>query len=62
MALRKINLKTQKSIKKTMIHRGEFKDKLNKELLMIVRYNLQTSICLSLFLKDIKVEQSVNSV
>ena len=43
-----------------MIHRGEFKDKLNKELLMIVRYNLQTSIRLSLFLKDIKVEQSVN--
>lgn len=45
-----------------MIHRGEFKDKLNKELLMIVHYNLETSICLSLFLKDIKVEQSVNSV
>ena len=44
-----------------MIHRGEFKDKLNEELLMIVHYNLQTSICLSLFSKDIKVEQSFNS-
>ena len=44
-----------------MIHRWEFKDKLNKELLIIVHYNLQTSIHLSLFLKDIKVEQSINS-
>ena len=44
-----------------MIHRWEFKDKLNKELLMIVHYNLQTSICLGLFSKVIKVEQSINS-
>ena len=45
-----------------MIHRWEFKDKLNiKELLMIVHYNLQTWIRLSLFSKDIKVEQSINS-
>ena len=37
----------------------KFEDKLTKELLKIVHYNLQTSI--SLFLKDIKVEQSFSS-
>ena len=45
-----------------MIHRGEFEDKLNKELLKIVHYNLKTSIRLSLFWKDVKVEQSFNSL
>ena len=44
-----------------MIHRRELEDKLMKELLKIVYYNLQTSIHLSLFSKDIKVEQSFNS-
>ena len=44
-----------------MIHRQEFEDKLTKELIKIVPYNLQTSICLSLFSKDVKVEQSFNS-
>ena len=44
-----------------MIHRRELEDKLTKELLKIVYYNLQTSIHLSLFSKDIKVEQSFNS-
>ena len=37
----------------------KFEDKLTKELLKIVHYNLQTSI--SLFSKDIKVEQSFSS-
>ena len=49
-------------MKKTMIHRREFEDELTKELLKIVHYNLQTSICLSLFSRDIKVEQSFNSL
>ena len=44
-----------------MIHRRELEDKLTKELLKIVYYNLQTTIHLSLFLKDVKVEQSFNS-
>ena len=43
-----------------MIPRQEFKDKLTKELLNIGHYNLHTSTCLSLFSKDIKVEQSFN--
>ena len=56
MALGKKNLKKkQKSIKKTMIHRREFENKLTKELLKIVHYNLQTSVRLSLFSKDVKV-------
>ena len=38
--------KKQKSIKKTMIHRREFEDKLTKELIKIVHYHLKTSICL----------------
>ena len=37
----------------------KFDDKLTKELLKIVHFNLQTSI--SLFSKDIKVEQSFSS-
>ena len=37
----------------------KFEDKLTKEFLKIVHYNLQTSI--SLFSKDIKVEQSFSS-
>ena len=41
-----------------MIPRQEFKDKLTTELLNIGHYNLHTSTCLSLFSKDIKVEQS----
>ena len=62
MALRKkLNNKT-KINQKTMIHRGEFEDKLNKELLKIVHYNLQTSIHSSLFSKDVKVEQSFKSL
>ena len=44
-----------------MIHRQELEDKLTKEPLKIVYYNLQTSIHLSLFSKDVKVEQSFNS-
>ena len=44
-----------------MIDRRELEDKLTKELLKIVYYNLQTTIHLSLFLKDVKVEQSFNS-
>ena len=44
-----------------MIHRRELEDKLTKEPLKIVYYNLQTSIHLSLFSKDVKVEQSFNS-
>ena len=44
-----------------MIHSQEFEDKLTKELIKIVPYNLQTSICSSLFSKDVKVEQSFNS-
>ena len=44
-----------------MIYRWEFEGKLAKELLRIVHYNLQTSIRLSLFSKDVKVEQSFNS-
>ena len=44
-----------------MIHRQEFEDKLMTELIKIVPYNLQTSIRLSLFSKDVKVEQSFNS-
>ena len=37
---------------------GKFQDKLAKELLKIVHYNLQTTIRLSLFSKDVKVNQS----
>ena len=37
----------------------KFEDKLTKEFLKIVHYNLQSSI--SLFSKDIKVEQSFSS-
>ena len=37
-----------------MILRRKFEDKLTKELLKIVHYNLQTSIRLSLFSKDVK--------
>ena len=44
-----------------MILRREFEDKLTKEWLKIVHYNLQISILLSLFLKDVKEEQSFNS-
>ena len=51
----------KKNDKKTMIHRQEFEDKLMTELIKIVPYNLQTSIRLSLFSKDVKVEQSFNS-
>ena len=43
-----------------MIPWQEFKDKLTKELLNTGHYNLHTSTCLSLFSKDIKVEQSFN--
>lgn len=39
----------------------KFEDKLTKELLKVVHYNLQGSICLSLFSKDVKVEQSFSS-
>ena len=53
--------KTQKSIKKLWFIGQEFEDKLTKEFIKIVPYNLQTSICLSLFSKDVKVEQSFNS-
>ena len=42
-----------------MIHRQEFEDKLTKELLKTVHHNLQISIRLSLFSKDIKVKQLV---
>ena len=44
-----------------MIHSQEFEDKVTKELIKIVPYNLQTSIRLSLFSKDVKAEQSFNS-
>ena len=44
-----------------MIHRREFEDKLTKELLKIVHYNLEISIRLHLFSKDVKEEQSFNS-
>ena len=40
-----------------MILRREFEDKLTKEFLKIVHHNLQISIRLSLFSKDIKVKQ-----
>ena len=43
-----------------MIFKRKFEDKLTKELLKIVHYNLQTSIRLILFLKDFKVEQFFN--
>ena len=59
MALRKKQNKNktkQKSIKKTMIHGREFENKLTKELRKIVHYNLQTSVRLSLFSKDAKVD------
>ena len=51
----KIN-KEPKNQSKTMIYRQEFEDKLTKELLKTVHYNLQISIRLSLFSKDIKVK------
>ena len=44
-----------------MIFRRKFEDKLTKELLKIVHYNLQTSIRLSLFSRDVKAVQSFNS-
>ena len=44
-----------------MIFRQKFEDKLTKELLKIVHYNLQASIRLSLFSKDVKAVQSFNS-
>ena len=44
-----------------MILRREFEDKLTKHLLKIVHNNLQISIRLSLFSKNVKVEQSFNS-
>ena len=44
-----------------MIFKRKFEDKLTKELLKIVHYNLQTSIRLSLFSKDVKAMQSFNS-
>ena len=44
-----------------MIFRRKFEDKLTKKLLKIVHYNLQTSIRLSLFSKDVKATQSFNS-
>ena len=39
-----------------MIHRREFENKLTKELLKIVHYNLQASVRLSLFSKDVTVD------
>ena len=48
--------KQTKINQKTMIHRREFENKLTKELLKIVHYNLQTSVRLSLFLKDVTVD------
>ena len=44
-----------------MIFMRKFEDKLTKKLLKIVHYNLQTSIRLSLFSKDVKAMQSFNS-
>ena len=44
-----------------MIFKRKFEDKLTKELLKIVHYNLQTSIRLSLLSKDVKAMQSFNS-
>ena len=44
-----------------MIFKRKFEDKLTKELLKIVHYNLQTSIRLSLFSKDVKAVPSFNS-
>ena len=44
-----------------MIFRRKFEDKLTKKLLNIVHYNLQTSIRLSLFSKDVKAMQSFKS-
>ena len=44
-----------------MIFRQKSEDKLTKELLKIVHYNLQASIRLSLFSKDVKAVQSFNS-
>ena len=44
-----------------MIFKRKFEDKLTKELIKIVHYNLQTSIRLSLFSKDVKAMQSFNS-
>ena len=41
-----------------MIHRREFENKLTKELLKIFHYNLQTSVHLSLFSKDVTVDFS----
>ena len=60
MALRKKKQKQKqnktKINQKSMIHRREFKNKLTKELLKIVHYNLQTSVRLSLFSKDVTVD------
>ena len=58
MALGKKKLKknNNKNQSKTMIHRREFENKLTKELLKIVHYNLQTSVRLSLFSKDVTVD------
>ena len=46
--------KFKKINQKTMIR--EFENKLTKELLKIVHYNLQTSVRLSLFSKDVTVD------
>ena len=54
-------LKKKNRSKKLWFIGQEFEDKLTKEFIKIVPYNLQTSICLSLFSKDVKVEQSFNS-
>ena len=57
MALGKKKLKKKTKInQKTMIHRRDFENKLTKELLKIVHYNLQTSVRLSLFSKDVTVD------
>ena len=57
MALgKKLKKKQTKINQKTMIHRREFENKLTKELLKIVHYNLQTSVRLSLFSKDVTVD------
>ena len=54
MALGKTKTKT-KINQKPVIHMREFEDKLIKELLKIVHYNLKTSIrlCITLQLQDI---------
>ena len=58
---KKTIIKNAKINQKIMIHRREFDDKLTKEFLMIVHCNLQISIRLILFSKDVKVDQSFSS-